>query len=188
MYIFRQQFQEADTVKHLMLCAVFAVAFCACALAEEKTKAVEFGKDETHKIEIPESWTASTPGGMRALEVKVPKTGDDKEDGEIAVFIMKGSGGVAGNIPRWTGSFGGEQSLKEKKEVKTAGGKTATVVILEGAYKGMTPAGPMKEAKPDYMLLGAIFGEDGVYFKLTGPKATIEASKAAFNKMVESYK
>lgn len=137
---------------------------------------------------MPEGWTASQPGGMRALEVKVPKSGDDKDDGEIAVFIMKGAGGVQGNLKRWTDGFGGEESLKGKREIKTAAGKTATVVELEGAYKGMNKDGPMKEAKPDYKLLGAIFEDDGVYIKLTGPKATIDASKAAFEKMVESYK
>lgn len=171
-----------------LLCSLLSL-FTACLLAEDKTKTAAFGKDaDAHSVTIPEKWTTSEPGGMRALQIVVPKAGEDKDDGEIAVFIMKGSGGAAGNIPRWTGSFGGEQSLKDKKEVKTAGGKTATVVELEGAYKGMTPAGPMKEAKPDYKLLGAIFEDDGVYFKFTGPKATVEANKAAFAKLVETYK
>ncbi len=46
----------------------------------------------------------------------------------------------------------------------------------------------MKDAKEGYKLLGAIFEDDGVYIKLTGPKATIDANKAAFDKLVESYK
>lgn len=166
-----------------------ALVLCTFSFAEDKTKTASFGKDaDAHSVTIPEKWTTSEPGGMRALQIAVPKTGDDKDDGEIAVFIMKGGGGVAGNLPRWTGQMGGEQSLKDKKEVKSAAGKTATVVELEGAYKGMTAAGPMKEAKPDYKMLVAIFEDDSLYFRFTGPKATVEANKAAFAKLVETYK
>jgi hypothetical protein len=175
-------------VNKFVIAATLALAFCAVIRAEDKTKSVEFGKEDKHTITMPDSWKTSEPGGMRALEVAVPKTGDDKEDGEIAVFVMKAAGGVQGNLTRWTGAFGGEAALKDKKEVKAASGKTATVVEVEGTYKGMGKDGQMKEGKENYKLLGAIFEDDGVYIKFTGPKATIEASKAAFNKMVESYK
>ena len=101
-------------------------------------------------------------------------------------FGSPGRGGVKGNLTRWTGAFGGAEA--KTSEVKSAAGKAATVVEIEGAYKGMGKDGQMAEAKPNYKLLGAIFEEDGVYIKFTGPKATMEASKAAFSKLVESYK
>lgn len=175
--------------KFAMLACVLAMFLSGAAFSEEvKTKSIEFGKEEKHSMTVPATWTTSEPGGMRAIEVVVPKTGTDKEDGEIAVFIMKGAGGVKGNVSRWSGGFGGDASVKSTKEVKSAAGKAATVVEIEGDYKGMGKDGPMKEAKPGYKLLGAIFEDDGVYIKFTGPKATVEASKAAFDKMVETYK
>ncbi len=180
--------------KALMLAIAFSLIVCGASFAEEaKTKSIEFGKDGSkHTISFPDTWKTSIPEtGMRAMEVTVPKAGDDKEDSEISVFAFPSGGGLAGNLPRWTGAFGGADSLKAQKKVKTAAGVEADVVELEGAYKGMSKDGPMTTAKEGFKMLGAIItipGSGEVYFKLIGPKATIEANKAAFDKAIESFK
>ncbi|HLX59925.1 MAG TPA: hypothetical protein VKX17_01465 [Planctomycetota bacterium] len=166
--------------------AAMALWACGVSFGEEKTKSVEFGKDTKHTMTVPEKWETSTPGGMRALEVKVPKQGDDKDDGEIAVFIFAAGGGVDANIARWSKQMGGGEA--KKSEAKTASGKTATMVEIEGTYAGMGKDGQPMAAKEGYKLLGAIVDDDGVFIKLTGPKATIAASKAAFDAMIASYK
>ena len=178
--------------KALVLSVVLSLIVCGGAFAEEtKTKPVEFGKTTKFTLAMPETWKSSIPEtGMRVLEVAVPKSGDDKEDAEISVFVFPSSGGLAGNLPRWTGQFGGEASLKSQHKVKTASGVEADIAELEGAYKGMSKDGPMTTAKDNFKMLGAVVitpnGE--VYVKLIGPKATVDANKAAFDKAIESFK
>ncbi|MEI6236540.1 MAG: hypothetical protein WCT04_26075 [Planctomycetota bacterium] len=178
--------------KVLMVSFVLLMVVCGVSFAEDaKTKSVEFGKGTKHTVVMPETWKSTIPeSGMRQMEVTVPKAGDDKEDGEISVFMFPSGGGLAGNLPRWTGSFGGQDSLKSQYKVKTAGGVEADIAVLEGPYKGMSKDGPMTTAKENFKMLGAVIITDKgeFYFKLIGPKATVEASKAAFDKAIESFK
>jgi len=168
------------------------VLFLACGASfAEDVKPVEFGKGAKHTLSLPTSWKATVPEqGMRALEVDVPKTGDDKENAEISVFVFPSGGGLAGNLPRWTGQFGGADSLKSQRKVKTAAGVEADIAELEGPYKGMGKDGPMTTAKDNFKMLGAVIVTDSgeVYVKLIGPKATVDACKAAFDKAIESFK
>ena len=157
----------------------------------EESKPVEFGKEAKHALALPESWKATVPEtGMRQLEVVVPKQGDDKEDAEITVFMFPSGGGFAGNLARWKKQFGGEESLKVKRKLKTASGVDADIAELEGTYKGMSRDGATLDAKDNYKMLGAVIVTEGgeFYIKLTGPKATVDASKAAFDKAIESFK
>ncbi len=178
--------------KAMLLSAALLSIACAASFAEDaKTKPVEFGKGAKHTLVLPETWKSTVPEtGMRALEVAVPKTGDDKEDAEITVFMFPSGGGLAGNLPRWTGQFGGAESLKAQRKIKTAGGIEADIAELEGPYKGMNKDGPMTTAKEGFKMLGAVIVTDAgeFYIKLIGPKATVDAAKAAFDKAIESFK
>jgi hypothetical protein len=69
------------------------------------------------------------------------------------------------------------------------GGIAATLVDVEGTY--LNPGGGMMQSrgeKPDYRLLGAIVEapQGNVFFKLTGPQATIADAKAAFDSLIGS--
>ena len=62
-------------------------------------------------------------------------------------------------------------------------------VALAGTY--LAPGGPMMQsqgAKPNYRLLGAIVEAPGglVFFKCTGPAATMTAAEKAFNALIAS--
>ena len=175
----------------LLSVALIAVA-CGASFAEDaKTKPVEFGRGAKNTMSLPETWKTTLPEtGMRSLEAAVPKQGEDKDDADLSVIMLPKGGGVAGNLPRWKGQFGGEASLKAERKLKTASGVEAYVAELEGPYKGMTKDGPMTTAKEGYKMLGVIITTDGgeFYIKLIGPKATIDASKAAFDKAIESFK
>ena len=178
-------------MKKVLLLSVAILSLTFGASFAEETKPVEFGKAAKHTMALPESWKATVPEtGMRALEVAVPKQGDDKEDAEISVFMFPSGGGLAGNLPRWKGQFGGDDSLKSQRKVKTASGVEADIAELEGPYKGMNKDGPMTTAKDNFKMLGAVIVTDAgeFYIKLIGPKATVDACKAAFDKAIESFK
>jgi hypothetical protein len=149
-----------------------------------------FGKDTKRTVSIPKNWKPEEPSsGMRVGQIRVPKTGNDTEDGDIAISRMKGAGGIDGNIPRWVGQMGGGDALKKQRKLKTASGEEASIAELEGTYTSMTAAGT-GEPKSGYKMLGAvIIAADGeYYFKFAGPNDTVEAARAGFDKMIESFK
>lgn len=180
---------------------VLATLFTAATRAEDKkeepksgdTKPLNFGKDDKRfTMQVPANWKEEEPSNnMRMLQVRVPKMKDDPEDAEISAFKMGAAGGVDANIARWTKQFGGEASLKKKRQLKTGVGE-ATIAELEGDYTAMNfAAGGASEVKKDYKMLGAIITLDGgaeIYFKFTGPFNTIEKAKDAFDKVLESLK
>jgi hypothetical protein len=154
-------------------------------------KEIQWGRTTKFTMVVPNGWKQEEAGGMRQLQVSVPKVGNDAENGEMVGFIMPGGGGADANIQRWIGQMGGPDSLKNKKNVKTAKGADAIIAELEGTYSAMSPRdGSAMAPKTGYKMLGAYIGTDAgeVYLKLSGPKETIEAQKAAFDKMVESFK
>ncbi len=108
----------------LFAAALLLVSGAASFVGEEKSKTVEFGKDEKHSMSIPESWSASEPGGMRALEVKVPKTGDDKDDGEIAIFTHeRRPAWRAGESDAMEGLFRRRGSEENRSEIRRGQGR-----------------------------------------------------------------
>lgn len=146
----------------------------------------------------PDGWAAGKPSPMRAASYLIPPTGGDTEPTECAVFFFgPGEGGsVDSNIARWIGQFeqaDGSPSTQHalKAERQTAGLKT-TLLKLEGIFQWK--AAPMAPGpatpKPGYKLLGAIVEapQGPVFFKLTGPKATVDASEAAFIAMLDGLK
>jgi hypothetical protein len=155
-------------------------------------KAVAWGKAQQFTMDVPPAWEKQEPTSrMRQLQMSIPKNGADTEDAELVGFLMPGGGGIEQNLQRWVMQMGGEGSLKGRKKIKTAGGVEAEIAELEGAYAAMSPLdGSAMPAKADYKMLGAfvptLSGE--IYLKLTGPKNTIDANKAAFEKMIETLK
>ena len=138
----------------------------------------------------PSGWKAQGERPMRAATYTVPKAPGDAEDGECAVFYFgQGQGGgVDANIQRWYGQFESKSQPPAPRKAM-AGKNKVTYVEHSGTYKSGGPMmGTAATAKPGYQLLGAIVeGPEGsVFFKLTGPAKTVGASKAAFEKMIQS--
>lgn len=152
---------------------------------------IQWGRVAKFTMTVPANWKQQEASGMRQLQVSIPKIGADAEDGEMVGFIMPGGGGADANIQRWVGQMGGPDSLKGKKNMKTAKGAEAIIAELEGTYSAMSPRdGSPMAPKAGYKMYGAFIATEAgeVYLKLSGPKDTIEAQKAAFEKMVESFK
>ena len=103
-------------------------------------------------------------------------------------FGGKGQGGgVDENLNRWVSQF--EGGAPPKKSEKTVGGWKVHLVDVSGTY--LAPGGPMMQSqgkKPGYRLLGAIVEAPNgmVFFKCTGPAATISKAQADFDRMIGS--
>jgi hypothetical protein len=172
--------------------AVLIAAAFACSSAAFATKAggVEWS--------APSVWKPEPDRPMRAATYKVPATKGDSEDAELAVFFFgPGQGGnVQDNLKRWIGQFTQpdgkpSESAAKTHDKKVGQGLKATFIELGGTYTGMGgPMAPVKTEKPGYRLLGAIVEapQGNVFFKLTGPAKTVEASKKTFEAMLSSVK
>jgi hypothetical protein len=138
---------------------------------------------------VPAGWTEQPARAMRVATYVVPGKGTDA--GECGVFYFgKGQGGTAQeNIARWGSQFEGSPS--PKTTVETVAGMKVHRVETSGTY--LAPGGPAMQSqgkKPGYRLIGAIVEapEGLVFFKCTGPAATIAANEKAFDGLVKSIR
>ncbi len=141
--------------------------------------------------DTPASWVEEQPASsMRIAQYRVPGPGGDAEC--IVYYFGPGQGGSPhDNAVRWAGQFeqpdGG--SSVERMDFRELEGAPMPVMIVEvtGTYDGgMTMTAAPAEKKPDYMLLGGIAqGPDAPWFwKLTGPRKTVEAQRKPFEQML----
>lgn len=144
----------------------------------------------------PAGWQERPAGGMRKAQYALPKVEGDADDGELVIFHFGGGGGsVEDNIARWCGQFerpdGKPAREAAKVEKKTIAGLEVHLVELDGTYVAETrPGSGQRHRKEGWRLLAAIIlGPEGPLFvKLVGPTKTLEASREAFQKYIESAK
>lgn len=144
----------------------------------------------------PTGWTAKPVATkMRAAAFGVP--GAPGADAELIVYYFgaSGAGSNDANLDRWFGQFvqpDGKPSRDVAKiEHTKLAGLDATVVSLAGRYVApATPGGSDVIDKPDQALLGAIVASPvgPYYWKLLGPRPTVDAQAAAFRAMLGSLK
>jgi hypothetical protein len=139
---------------------------------------------------VPSDWSAGAGSSMRVATYAVPAA-RGVEAGECAVFFFgPGQGGsVDANVERWAKQF--EGAPRPQRSSSTVAGMGVTRVQLAGAY--LAPGGPMMQStgkKTGYRLLGAIVEtpQGNVFFKLTGPAATVGAAQADFEALVASLR
>jgi hypothetical protein len=142
----------------------------------------------------PAGWTAETPSSsMRRAQYRIPGSAGP---GECAVFYFgPGEGGDAqSNAKRWAGQFRKPDGSPIGDAFKTRELKVGDIPVLmvevAGTYVGGMGGGPSGPERPNQMLLGAIAkGPDANwFFRATGPRATMEAQRSAFEGMVRSLK
>ncbi len=183
----------------LPACRVAAVALAVPllagalpALAAAAPPAAAARTDAAGGIEwkVPAGWAAGDGSAMRVATYAVPAA-KGSEPGECAVFFFgAGQGGsVDANVERWSRQF--EGTPKPERTSATAAGLPVTRVQLAGTY--LAPGGPMMQStgkKAGYRLLGAIVEapQGNVFFKLTGPAATVTAAVPAFDALIASIR
>lgn len=142
----------------------------------------------------PSGWTKETPSSpMRRAQYRLPGSAGP---GECVVFYFgPGQGGDAkANAARWASQFrrpDGSPVGDGYKMQETKVGELAVVLVeVTGTYVGGMGGGPGGPERPKHMLLGAIAdGPDAKwFFRATGPQATLEAQRAAFDRMIRSLK
>jgi hypothetical protein len=141
---------------------------------------------------VPTGWVK---GGEKPMRAATYTVGNGDALAECAVFFFgTGQGGeVEANIARWISQVkqpdGSDSEAKAvRAEIKSA---CCTITTVEVAGTYMASSGPMMQTtaeKPGFVLLGGIVpGPQGnVFFKLTGPKATVSKVKEDFLAMLGS--
>ncbi|HXK11554.1 MAG TPA: hypothetical protein VMT70_18060 [Vicinamibacteria bacterium] len=139
---------------------------------------------------VPSGWTGGKTTVMRVATYAVPAA-KGQEPGECTVFFFGPGqgGGVDENVARWGRQFEGTPTPVSRKE--QVAGMQVTRAEVAGTF--LAPGGPMMQStgkKADYRLLGAIVEapEGNVFFKLTGPAATVSTAKAQFDALVASIR
>jgi hypothetical protein len=140
---------------------------------------------------VPRSWSLAPERPMRVATYLVKPAGGDAEGGECGVFYFgSGQGGdVESNIQRWVAQF--QNPSTPERSTRKVNGLEVAIVKVHGEFTA--PSGPMMQStgtRPDYALLGAIVGgpQGSVFFKLTGPRKTIESARGDFEGLVGSMK
>ena len=135
----------------------------------------------------PSSWVWTKPSmQFRTLQYSVPGGADSTLTAEliVSVFVAGDGGPLEANIERWRGQFRtGDEAVTAKRSRKEVGPLQVELVELEGDYFAMgAPA-----AKRGFMQLAAIVQAEGrnVFFRLVGPKDTVESNRAAFDALID---
>lgn len=123
---------------------------------------------------------------FRTLQYSVAGAGDSTLAGEliVSVFLAGDGGPIDANISRWQNQFRVDGApptpILSNTEV---GPLKIQFVELAGEYMAMGSPAP----KQDFVQLAAIVQAEGrnVFFRIIGPKATVEANRADFMKMIE---
>lgn len=143
----------------------------------------------------PATWIAQPPANpMRRAQYKVPGPGGDAEC--VVFYFGPGQGGAPiDNAKRWASQFtdaaGQPATATMKTRTEQVNGVPVLFVEASGAFQAGSAMGSgTAVTRPDWALLGAVAeGADANwFFKLTGPKATLEAERAAFEGMLRSVK
>lgn len=140
----------------------------------------------------PASWVSTPPSNnMRRAQYRVPAASGDAE--LVVFYFGPGQGGDAqSNAERWASQFLDENGRPATAKTRPfeSHGIAVTVVEARGTYQSGSMTGGTVEAKPGFALLGAIAaGPDANwFFKLTGPEATVEAQRAAFDALLQSLR
>jgi hypothetical protein len=141
---------------------------------------------------LPIDWKQVASSGMSVAGYLIPAARSDTADATCTCFFFgSGQGGdVEANVKRWlsqvTQPDGSPTLARMKRSEIELDCCRITIVDIPGTYHaaGMGGGG----ARDGWVILGAIVEapEGNVFFKLTGPEATVYANRAQFVGMLES--
>jgi hypothetical protein len=185
-------------MKHIVWCSTFALTLFVAGSSQGGGKGTEVTLDNL-KSTAPANWKSQPPSNkFRAYQFLVPGA-SDKDSAELVIFYFgAGSGGsVEDNINRWKGTFQAPQGKTidqvSKVEKKKIAGAELTYLDIHGTFLSKNPPfdpNAKSERRENYRRFGVFFdSKNGPYFiTLTGPAATLEREKKAFDSWLESFK
>jgi len=140
---------------------------------------------------VPAQWQEEQPASnVRRAQYNIPGEAGDAEC--VVFYFGPGQGGSPlANAQRWAGMFrqpgGGDSLTAMTTTQRSFAGYDVLWVEIGGTYHNVMVGGdPLENAK----LLGAIVtGPDASwFFKVTGPEATIEQNRSAFEGLLSSLR
>jgi hypothetical protein len=188
-------------VTTLTLCLLLASVSCpnqqdATADAPPKQPKAERGTDGgSLSWTTPSGWLAEAPSNsVRKAQYRIA---GDAGEAECVVFSFepRKDYDALADAERWAEQFtmadgrSGKESMKV--ENRTVGGIEVLIVTVSGTYQSVTMSkSEPQPPKPNHMLLGAIAfaPKANGFFKLIGPKATVEAQRSNFDALIASLK
>ncbi len=172
--------------------------------AKTQDEKVEAPKEETIEVvlaegrldfQAPKSWEKKQPKFNIVEAEFAPKCSKENVD-PARLTIMASGGSVEANVERWIGQFSQEDASDTeehtKQEEKKINGMKVQIVDIQGTYADS--AGPFAGnavQRKGYRMLGAIIETKVVgnyYFKMYGPKETIDEHEKRFMDMIETIK
>jgi len=139
----------------------------------------------------PKRWVEELASGMRLATYVIPGApGAETASCKVYYFGPGQGGGTDANIQRWVSEF--ENPGSPARHEQKIRGMNVTQIEVSGTYtahSGMG-GGESQAPTPGWTLLGAIVdGPNGqLFFKLTGPTATVAAAKKEFDGLLASLK
>lgn len=172
------------------------------ALAENLSPLIDAVQPDWTEIEaagikwwVPSSWEVGPPRPMRVGTFFAQPVEGDTEPAEMKVnFFGSGQGGnVEENIKRWEGQFTDATDSLAKGQAAVidtmVNGVKTTLVEVTGVFlSSPSPMSRVFTRKHGFIMFGAIIAapEGAVFFKMTGPAATMEANRELFRQSVGS--
>ncbi len=180
-------------------CAALVLGGCTKKAADGETpapKPVELGEAKalgSISVKAPAAWKSSPPtSNMRRAQWDIG-VGEKASQLVIFYFGKNGAGSVQSNLDRWFGQFEQADGKPSKEAAKVEETKIADLKVTRAEVAGrfvaqVRPGAQERHDKPEYQMLAAIVeAPDGpYYFKLDGPKATVEEARSGFDAMLNS--
>jgi hypothetical protein len=144
------------------------------------------------KLTVPKGWVVKK-SRVRIIEreFSVPAVEGDTNDGRVT--MMGAGGSIEANVNRWIGQFQQPDgsSTKKKTTIKklSIDGQTVHFIDIPGTYRDQRGPFAPPTIRKDYRMLAIIIPTEkhGQYFvKFYGPKKTVAANEAGFDKLVKS--
>lgn len=168
-------------MKHILATTLAVFGLALAAPAADTTSLEASGLT----FKYPSSWTqVPSASSMRLATIEIKVEGEEQPL-QMGVFAFNAAGGVQANVDRWLKQFSAEPKPESKVEELDAGGTKVTLVTATGTFNDMMAG---KGPQENFTLLGAIIpaGENNVFLKVAGPKASIAKVAEEFKKMATS--
>lgn len=168
-------------MKNILATTLAVLGLTVAAVAADPATLEASGLSFKH----PAAWTkVPTASSMRLATLEIKVEGEEQPL-QMGVFAFNAAGGVQANVDRWLKQFAAEPKPESQVEELDANGTKVTLVTASGTFNDMMSG---KGPQENFALLGAIIpaGENNVFLKLTGPKASIAKVAEEFKKMAVS--
>lgn len=141
-------------------------------------------------VDRPDGWTFRQPSSsMRLAEAEIPGPGGPAL---LTVFFFGagGGGGVDANFERWAGQIELDPGAAPERGGFEVSGYSVSVIDVPGTLLPSRMGGGPSEPAPGSKLMGAVIEGPGGpwFFKVTGPKETVDAAAPAFGAMLRSIR